>query len=236
LLKPDYLSVKELPNRQPSKVLSSDDLLPDLYRRYVMEDCSTPVKSSNIESFENCNLLRYNDQAMNIENEETAREKALTLEMNQKLSNFKNSNRKISKLPIKVLDAPALQDDFYLNLLDWSPQNYLAVGLATSVYLWNASNSKVTKLCDLGVQNIATSVACSTKTPHVSLGTNNGDVQIWDIEKLKLTTTLTGHTMRVGAMSWSSSLLSTGSRDKTILQRDIRTNTQFVSKLTGHKQ
>ena len=35
-LKPDYLSVKELPNRQSSKVLSSDDLLPDLYRRYVM--------------------------------------------------------------------------------------------------------------------------------------------------------------------------------------------------------
>lgn len=74
------------------------------------------------------------------------------MEMNQKLSSFKNCNRKINKLPIKVLDAPALQDDFYLNLLDWSPQNFLAVGLATSVYLWNAGNSKVTKLCDLGVQ------------------------------------------------------------------------------------
>jgi len=28
--------------------------------------------------------------------------------------------RKISKKPYKVLDAPNLQDDFYLNLLDWS--------------------------------------------------------------------------------------------------------------------
>jgi cell division cycle 20-like protein 1 (cofactor of APC complex) len=37
-------------------------------------------------------------------------------------------------------------------------------------------------------------------------------------------------------MSWSTNLLSTGSRDKTILQRDIRTNTQFVTKLVGHKQ
>lgn len=28
--------------------------------------------------------------------------------------------RKIQKAPYKVLDAPALQDDFYLNLIDWS--------------------------------------------------------------------------------------------------------------------
>lgn len=28
--------------------------------------------------------------------------------------------RKIPKVPFKVLDAPALQDDFYLNLVDWS--------------------------------------------------------------------------------------------------------------------
>ena len=31
----------------------------------------------------------------------------------------------------QVLDAPALQDDFYLNLVDWSAQNVLAVGLGT---------------------------------------------------------------------------------------------------------
>ena len=44
---------------------------------------------------------------------------------------------------VQVLDAPSLQDDFYLNLVDWSSQNVLAVGLGTSVYLWSASNSKV---------------------------------------------------------------------------------------------
>ena len=101
--------------------------------------------------------------------------------MREKLGSFKNSNRKINKLPIKVLDAPALQDDFYLNLLDWSTHNYLAVALATTVYLWNAANSKVTKLCDLAIHNIATSVSCSNQTPHLSLGTNNGEVQIWDL-------------------------------------------------------
>lgn len=109
-----------------------------------------------------------------MENEDCAREKPLAAEMGQKLASFKSVGRKIGKLPVKVLDAPALQDDFYLNLIDWSQQNYLAVGLATSVYLWNAANSKVTKLCDLGIQNVATSVCCSGKSPLVALGTNSG--------------------------------------------------------------
>jgi hypothetical protein len=31
----------------------------------------------------------------------------------------RKAKRKIAKTPFKVLDAPALQDDFYLNLVDW---------------------------------------------------------------------------------------------------------------------
>ena len=41
-----------------------------------------------------------------------------------------------------MLDAPSLADDFYLNLVDWSAQNVLAVGLGSCVYLWSAANSK----------------------------------------------------------------------------------------------
>lgn len=62
----------------------------------------------------------------------------------------KKRSRKISKIPYKVLDAPALQDDFYLNLVDWSSYNNLAVGLSSCIYIWSASSSKVTKLYDLG--------------------------------------------------------------------------------------
>ena len=51
--------------------------------------------------------------------------------------------RKISKIPFKVLDAPELQDDFYLNLVDWSSQNVLSVGLGSCVYLWSACTSQV---------------------------------------------------------------------------------------------
>ena len=40
-------------------------------------------------------------------------------------------------------------NSFYLNLVDWSSTNCLAVGLQNCVYLWSACTSRVTKLCDL---------------------------------------------------------------------------------------
>lgn len=68
------------------------------------------------------------------------------------------THRKISKTPFKVLDAPALKDDYYLNLLDWSSSNILAVGLASNIYLWSAVTSRVTKLADLGPDNSVASI------------------------------------------------------------------------------
>lgn len=137
--------------------------------------------------------------------------------------------RKINKLPIKVLDAPSLQDDYYLNLLDWGPQNYLSVGLSSSVYLWNAANSKVLKLCDLG-NPLVTGLGWSQKSPMIAVGSESGEVQVWDIQKMKKVRSLVGHSNRVGAISWNSTILSTGSRDKTILNRDLRDSSQFISR------
>lgn len=143
--------------------------------------------------------------------------------------------RKVSRSPYKVLDAPALQDDFYLNLVDWSSHNVLSVGLGNCVYLWNACSSKVTKLCDLGIDDSVCSVGWAQRGTHLAVGTSTGKVQIWDASRCKRVRTMEGHRLRVGALAWSSSLLSSGSRDKSILQRDIRSQEDFVSKLTGHK-
>lgn len=61
--------------------------------------------------------------------------------------------RKIPSNPYRVLDAPGLCDDFYLNLVDWSAQNILAVALESAVYIWNATTSTVHELCDLGEED-----------------------------------------------------------------------------------
>lgn len=206
----------------------------DIYRRFIMEGGRS--RSKPIATFENGNILRYSLKTLPLPNETSLLSKNSSLDFAEEVSLSTKKRRKINKLPCKVLDAPALQDDYYLNLIDWSTQNFLAVGLASSVYLWNAANSKVTKLCDLGISDSATSVCWATKGPHFSLGTNSGEVQIWDVNKMKRVRVLQGHTNRVGAISWNSSLLSTGSRDKTILHRDLRAGSPFVSKLVGHKQ
>ena len=38
-------------------------------------------------------------------------------------------SRVIPQAPERILDAPELLDDYYLNLLDWSPNNVLGVAL-----------------------------------------------------------------------------------------------------------
>ncbi|CAJ0962159.1 unnamed protein product [Ranitomeya imitator] len=146
--------------------------------------------------------------------------------------------RKISKIPFKVLDAPELQDDFYLNLVDWSSLNVLSVGLGTCVYLWSACTSQVTRLCDLSVEgDSVTSVGWSERGNLVAVGTHKGFVQIWDASAGKKLSTLEGHTARVGALAWNADQLSSGSRDRMILQRDIRTPpVQSERRLQGHRQ
>lgn len=130
--------------------------------------------------------------------------------------------RAIPKAPYKVLDAPCLQDDFYLNLVDWSSKNVLAVGLGSCIYLWSATNGKVTKLSDIGPNNKVTSVQWSRDGSHFAVGTHSGDLQIWDTTKNRLVKTLGGHEGRICAVAWNSSFLSTGSRDNSILHRDLR--------------
>ncbi|MFS7968585.1 putative transcription factor WD40-like family [Helianthus anomalus] len=143
--------------------------------------------------------------------------------------------RKVPKAPHKVLDAPSLQDDFYLNLVDWSSQNVLAVGLGSCVYLWTATTSKVTKLCDLGPNDGVCSVQWTREGSYISVGTSLGKVQVWDGTQCKKVRTMGGHQTRTGVLAWSSRILSSGSRDRNILQHDLRVPSDYISKLVGHK-
>jgi WD40 repeat protein len=83
--------------------------------------------------------------------------------------------RYVNKVPYKVLDAPDLQDDFYLNLVDWGSSNVLGVGLANSVYMWNSHTGGVTRLCELKddtvtsvswIQRVSEESACQRSIPN----------------------------------------------------------------------
>jgi cell division cycle 20-like protein 1, cofactor of APC complex len=151
-------------------------------------------------------------------------------------ANPRRGSRKISRTPFKVLDAPALTDDFYLNLVDWSAENVLAVGLGSCVYLWSACTSLVTKLCDLGHDGPVCSVAWSVSGKELAVGTGSGLLQVWDAASCTLVRAMGGHSARIGCLAWSSSLLSSGSRDAHIYNRDMRAPESYVGNLVGHCQ
>jgi len=71
----------------------------------------------------------------------------------------------------------------------------------------------------------------------LATGTHFGEVQLWDCNRQAKISTYKGHSLRVGTIAWNSdNLFASGSRDKNILIRDIRTKDDFVSKMLNHKQ
>lgn len=149
--------------------------------------------------------------------------------------------RTLSKVPFKVLDAPDLADDYYLNLIDWSSTNVLGVGLGSQVYLWSAATSAVTRLVDVSVPPHAgpdhvTSLSWIGRGNVLAIGTDAGKVHLWDAEVGKRVRTMEGHESRIGCMDWNDYILSTGSRDRTIAHRDVRAAEHWTAKLGAHKQ
>lgn len=97
-----------------------------------------------------------------------------------------NSNvegqRKISNKPYKILNAPNLLDDFYLNLVDWSAKNDIAVGLGNSVALWSTNQTQESILCSYGndPEKYVSSVIWSNSGEHLAVGNSKGLVEIYD--------------------------------------------------------
>lgn len=147
-----------------------------------------------------------------------------------------HSERKIASTPFKVLDAPNLQDDFYLNVVDWSSNHNLAVGLGQALYIWNYHTNQVKKLTEFFGRNLLTSVSWDPKSDKLGIGSKEGAVSIWDGVKEVNIKKYYEHTERVGALSIFGNMLLTGSKDRSILLRDIRIKNSVVKRFNTHKQ
>lgn len=148
------------------------------------------------------------------------------------------STRHIPSHPERILDAPELVDDYYLNLLDWSASNIVAIALGQAVFLWNAASGTIEELMHTtAADDYVTSVSWSKEGGgFLAVGTASADVQLWDCEKLRQVRNMKGHAARVGALDWNSHILSSGSRDSSIVHHDVRIREHAVSTLTGHTQ
>jgi cell division cycle 20, cofactor of APC complex len=83
----------------------------------------------------------------------------------------------IPSAPEKILDAPDMVDDYYLNLLDWSSTNLLAVALGNTVFLWNAQTGNITELMSTSsADDIVTSVSWVQEGSYIAVGTDSCEV------------------------------------------------------------
>lgn len=85
--------------------------------------------------------------------------------------------RQVPVYPEKVLDAPDLIDDFYLNLLDWNDRNVLAISLSQTIYMLNTQSSDIATLNSTRGNDFVTSVAWMPRSANIlAIGTSNSSV------------------------------------------------------------
>ncbi|KAH8880077.1 WD repeat-containing protein slp1 [Thozetella sp. PMI_491] len=142
--------------------------------------------------------------------------------------------RRVATAPERVLDAPGLVDDYYLNLLDWSSGNQVAIGLERNVYVWSADEGSVSCLLETSPDTYVSSVKWSGDGAYVGVGLGTGEVQIWDVAEGVKIRSMFGHDTRVGVMGWSKHLLSTGARSGLVYNHDVRIAEHKVAELVSH--
>ena len=163
-------------------------------------------------------------------------------------SEYKNQ-RKINQKPYKELLTSNLIDDFYLNLLDWSSKDQIAVGCTTNVVLWNNNKTQSEILLNYPCGNLeesenfvekyVSSLIWSNEGDKLAVGHSLGCVEIYDVNKKKMISNYGGHTGRVGVVSWNGNIISSGSKDCNIITRDIRcknNNENIIIRYLGHSQ
>ena len=181
--------------------------------------------NSNYEVVNNINnFIRYNNRRI------------ITPENNNKIY------RKIQKTPLRILDAPNLVDDYYLNILDWGKENIIAVALSNEIYLWNNDNLQTSLLMTYenkdndDMNNYITSLSWMNNGICVGVGLPNGAIQLWDINKKIKLREINAHEDRISCLSWNEYILSSGSRDRYIKNFDVRNRHAEISKIKKHKQ
>ncbi len=162
----------------------------------------------------------------------------------------KRKKYKMHKKPIRLLEAPCLLDDYYLNLVCWSNTNLIGVGLEDSVYFFNFLNNKVNKHIslpsiyndeligsDLEFSPYVCSLSFDDSGKNLAISDSNGQILITDVEKNQVVSNELVNTSRIGSLHWQNNLLVSGSRDKIIRLYDVRKKfCKPVFSFAGHLQ
>ncbi|KAK1409241.1 hypothetical protein QVD17_35767 [Tagetes erecta] len=149
--------------------------------------------------------------------------------------NHMNQERKLPKKETKILDAPAIRDDFYTNIIDWGKNNILAVALGQELYFWNPVNEDTRRVLKTeSLNDHPSSISWSQDGNTLAVGLARSHIQLFDSQTCKPIRRLEGHQAMVGATSWNGHILTSGSW-KAILNHDVRVRNSLVSRLKAHR-
>ena len=110
----------------------------------------------------------------------------------------------------RILDAPDVLDDFYCQLLDWSPRgDALLVALNQTVHVGRdgtgrrgARSLSVFELAEFDA--CVTAVAWAPAGRHAAVGTDSGTLEVVDVETKEVVRDFTGFNEgRIAAVSWN---------------------------------
>ncbi|KAI9006160.1 WD40-repeat-containing domain protein [Gaertneriomyces semiglobifer] len=91
--------------------------------------------------------------------------------------------RVIPKAAERVLDAPQLKNDYYINVLDWSVNGVVAVGLNNQVYLWSEETAEVHEIWKVAEPDYVTACCFSPDGTRVAVGSEEGSCEIISVPK-----------------------------------------------------
>lgn len=145
-----------------------------------------------------------------------------------------SKTRKLPTQPERVLDAPGMVDDFYLNLISWSSLNVVAVALGESTYTWSAETGSVDHLGEVPEGTYVSAVDFSADGSYLAVGTGTGIVELWDMETNSKLRSMAGHQAQIPSLSWNGHILASGCGDGSIWLHDVRIARHKVMELLGH--
>lgn len=115
-----------------------------------------------------------------------------------------------------------LKDDFYCNLLDWSSNGFIAIGIENQIFLINTNTNQEYLLFKYFNDNVT--CVCFNKTGSLlCIGTVYGQTDIYDIHLMKLVKRFNNFDC-ISSISWSGHYLTTSAKNATVVVRDIRTS------------
>uniref|UniRef100_A0A5S6QE05 WD_REPEATS_REGION domain-containing protein n=1 Tax=Trichuris muris TaxID=70415 RepID=A0A5S6QE05_TRIMR len=170
--------------------------------------------------------------------DEISKKLSLNMQIPKGKANIR-TERSVPHYAEKIFDAPNIREDFYLNVVDWSYNHVLAVGLDQDLFVCTLRSGDiiggVLKLTEYEENDYISALRFSSKVDLLAVALNSEELELWNIAQQRCVRTLSSTNNRIGSMSWNGDILTTGDRGGQICHHDVRLKSSIVAKYSAHE-